>query len=65
MEKSKKIKSKLINLDIAPYNWLRIKKYIKYFNENPNRTVSKLKYNDLINQALNEYFNEISNNIKI
>ncbi len=50
--------SRLVNVEIAPYNWERITKYIDSYNNSMDRTTSKLKYIDVINKALNDFFNE-------
>ena len=55
-KKSKKESSKMINIRIAPGNWTRLEKYITEFNANPERSMSKLKYTNAINEAVSEYF---------
>lgn len=58
------IKSKKVNIEIAPGNWVRLEKYIKGFNENPERTTSKLKYTNVVNEALSVLFSDSDNNIR-
>ncbi len=53
-----KIKSKKVNIEIAPGNWVRLEKYINDFNDNPERTASKLKYTNVVNDALAVFFSE-------
>ena len=50
------IKSKKVNIEIAPGNWVRLEKYINDFNDNPERTASKLKYTNVVNDALSVFF---------
>jgi len=58
----KKNKSKKINLTIAPANWTRMKRHIQSYNESGNRTGPKLKYTDVINEAINRYIVKNSGN---
>jgi len=52
-------KKALINVDIAPDNWLRLNTFIEDYNEKPDRSTPKLKYVDVINMALDEFLNDV------
>jgi len=51
-----KVKSKKVNIEIAPGNWVRLEKFINDFNDNPERTASKMKYTNVVNDALAMFF---------
>ena len=58
-DKGKKEKnSKKINVTVAPANWARMKKYLQSYNESENRTGPKLKYTDVINEAISRYITQ-------
>jgi len=57
-----KVKSKKVNIEIAPGNWVRLEKFINDFNDNPERTASKLKYTNVVNDALAMFFAENDKN---
>jgi len=45
-------KSKKINLHIAPGNWKRMEILVDSHNNNPDRQTPKLKYTDVVNEAI-------------
>lgn len=51
-----KAKAKKINLQIAPGNWSKMQSLVTAFNENPERTAPKMKFTDVVNQAIQEFF---------
>jgi len=57
-----KAKSKKVNIEIAPGNWVRLEKFINDFNDNPERTASRLKYTNVVNDALALFFAESDKN---
>lgn len=59
-----KKESKSVNILIAPYNWARLQKYVDDHNKDPNRSSSKLKFTDVINEVLKVYFLSGNHNIK-
>ncbi len=60
-EKEKKERSRKINIRIAPGNWGRLERYVENFNANPERTASKMKFTDIINEAVGEHFAQGAN----
>jgi hypothetical protein len=54
-EKLRKL-SKKIHLEIAPDNWHKIKEYIVAYNRYPRRVTPEIKLENIVNDALNEYF---------
>ncbi|MGA2141750.1 MAG: hypothetical protein ABSG94_04935 [Brevinematales bacterium] len=61
---SSKKEAKSVNILIAPYNWARLQKYIEDHNKDPDRSSSKLKFTDVINEVLKSYFLSVNHNIK-
>ncbi len=54
-----KLKSKKINLHIAPGNWNKIQEKVVAYNGDPSRTSPKLKFTDIVNDAIRVYFENI------
>lgn len=54
-KKTNKIKSKKLHVEIAPINWLNIKKQLEEINQDPNRVTLEAKPDHIINQALAKY----------
>jgi hypothetical protein len=44
--------SRKINVEIAPGNQVRMTKFIAAYNARPDRRTPKLKYTDVVNEAL-------------
>jgi len=55
-KKNKEKDSRKVNVKITPGNWKRIEKFMEDFNNNPERTSSKLKYTNIINDAISVFF---------
>jgi len=51
-----KTKSKKINLHVAPGNWRKIQEKLEAYNQDPARTSPKLKYTDVVNDAIRVFF---------
>lgn len=45
----------MVNVEIAPGNQSRIDVYIAAYNADPNRSTPKLKYTDVVNEALDRF----------
>ncbi len=58
-KKAVKIKSKKLHVEIAPVNWLNIKKQLEEVNQDPNRVTLEVKADHIINQALAKYLSNI------
>lgn len=56
-EKQRKL-SKKIHLEIAPDNWHKLKEYIGAYNRYPGRVTPEIKLENIVNEALNEFFKE-------
>ena len=44
-----------INVEIAPGNREKLERYIKAYNHRPDRRTPKIKYTDVINEALDAF----------
>jgi hypothetical protein len=44
-----------INVEIAPGNQAKMDFYIKTYNSRPDRKTPKIKYTDLVNDALDQF----------
>jgi hypothetical protein len=51
-----KMESRKINVEIAPANRRCMERYIEKYNDRPERTTPKIKYTDIINEALDMFF---------
>ena len=60
-KKEKKSDSKKINVKIAPGNWTRLEKCLDDYNKNPERTTSKLKYTNVLNEAVSAFLQNKQN----
>lgn len=61
MSKDKKSKpAKMVNIEIAPKNQSRMQSYIDNYNEKPDRVTPKIKYTDVINEALDFFLKKES-----
>lgn len=47
--------AKLVNVEIAPGNQSRMDAWITEYNARPDRSTPKLKYTDVVNEALDAY----------
>ena len=47
--------SRTINVEIAPGNQARMTDYIETYNARPDRRTPKLKYTDVVNDALDRF----------
>jgi hypothetical protein len=47
--------SKKINVEIAPGNQSAMDTYISVYNTQPDRKKTRLKYTDVVNEALDEF----------
>ncbi|MGO9409687.1 MAG: hypothetical protein ACLQCB_02925 [Spirochaetia bacterium] len=45
-----------INVEIAPGNQAKMDLFIKAYNSRPDRKTPKIKYIDLLNEALDQFF---------
>jgi hypothetical protein len=45
-----------INVEIAPGNQAKLDVYIDAYNGRPDRSTPKIKYTDVVNDALDKYF---------
>ena len=45
-----------INVEIAPGNQAKMDLYIKGYNSRPDRSTPKIKYTDVVNDALDKFF---------
>ena len=48
--------SRKINVEIAPGNQSGMDRYIESYNHKPDRKTPKIKYTDVVNQALDQLF---------
>ena len=48
--------SKEINVEIAPGNQAAMDRYIESYNHKPDRKTPKIKYTDVVNEALDKLF---------
>ena len=48
--------SRAINVEIAPGNQERLDLYISAYNHKPERATPKIKYTDVVNEALDRFF---------
>ena len=48
--------SRKINVEIAPGNQAAMDRYIESYNHKPDRKTPKIKYTDVVNQALDQLF---------
>lgn len=55
MSKADESDSKKINVEIAPGNQTKMDEFIKYYNKQPDRKTPKLKYTDVVNEALDVF----------
>ena len=44
--------SRTINVEIAPGNQEKLDRYVRAYNHTPERTTPKVKYTDVVNEAL-------------
>ena len=51
----KKLKSKKVNIVIAPGNWRRLRQFADEYNLSDARTSSRLNCTDIVNEALDEF----------
>jgi hypothetical protein len=51
-KKRERGESRKINVEIAPGNQLAIERYIESYNHKPDRKTPKIKYTDVVNEAL-------------
>jgi len=56
MGKREKQASKKINVEIAPGNQAAMDRFIELYNRQPDRKTSKIKYTDVVNEALDRLF---------
>ena len=56
MGKKEKQASKKINVEIAPGNQAAMDRFIELYNHQPDRKTSKIKYTDVVNEALDRFF---------
>ena len=56
MGKKEKQASKKINVEIAPGNQAAMDRFIELYNHQPDRKTSKIKYTDVVNEALDRLF---------
>ena len=54
-KKKEKVHSRTINVEIAPGNQARMIDHIETYNARPDRRTPKLKYTDVVNDALDRY----------
>ena len=54
-ERDHKEHSHKINVEIAPGNQTRMTKFISAYNARPDRRTPKLKYTDVVNEALDRF----------
>jgi len=47
--------SHTINVEIAPGNQVRMARFIEGYNSRPDRRTPKLKYTDVVNEALDRF----------
>lgn len=47
--------AKMVNVEIAPGNQSRMDTYIQEYNRRPDRRTPKVKYTDVVNEALDRY----------
>ncbi len=62
--KEKDSLSKKINVEIAPGNQKAMDEYIQSYNQKPDRKKTKLKYTDVVNEALYVYLSKHLKKIK-
>ena len=48
--------SRKINVEIAPGNQAAMDRHIESYNHRPDRKTPKIKYTDVVNQALDQLF---------
>jgi hypothetical protein len=48
--------SRKINVEIAPGNQAAMDRYIESYNHTPDRKTPKIKYTDVVNEALDRLF---------
>jgi hypothetical protein len=48
--------SRKINVEIAPGNQAAMDRYIESYNHKPDRKTPKIKYTDVVNEALDRLF---------
>ena len=53
--KKKKTVSRTINVEIAPGNQARLARHIEEYNGRADRTTPKVKYTDVVNEALDRF----------
>lgn len=53
---SARAESKKLHIEIMPANWKAIENHIEAYNANPLRSTPVLKYADVINRAIDEFF---------
>ena len=56
-KKQHKDAPRIINVEIAPGNQEKMDLYIKAYNHMPDRATPKIKYTDLVNEALDTFLN--------
>ena len=54
-KKQNKETARTINVEIAPGNQEKLDRYIKAYNHTPDRTTPKIKYTDVVNDALDTF----------
>jgi hypothetical protein len=56
-KKQHKDAPRTINVEIAPGNQEKMDRYIKTYNRMPDRATPKIKYTDVVNDALDTFLN--------
>jgi hypothetical protein len=54
-KKQNKETTRTINVEIAPGNQEKLDRYIKAYNHRPDRATPKIKYTDVVNDALDTF----------
>lgn len=57
-KKSEGAGSRKINVEIAPGNQADLDRYIQEYNHSPDRTTPKVKYTDVVNEALDQFLTD-------
>ena len=47
--------ARTINVEIAPGNQASMDRYVQWYNHRPERSTPKVKYTDLVNEALDRF----------